>query len=558
MQKIEKALRAGYTALQAGAFNDARRHLRGNKHPKAVHLLGLVEKADGNFAEAQQLLQRAAQKDPRDPEIANNLGTVARQTGNIKLAEAEFRRAVRLRPEFRQPAFGLGRLLIDLERFSEALEVYESLVSDTPTDVFSRYGLATALLGIGQVEDAESIFDALVSEGNDQPQIRFMRGRCYLMLGQTDSAIRDLEVSYRLSPTVLALKALANTYFMTQDTEALLKLLEAALKDPNLAITAADILRQSGEPEKALTALDIARSSMTLPVESWCVSATAYIDLSNAEQAEVAARKGLTASPDNALGTRNLIVSLLMQGNAEDAMPIILKMRKTQPNDQQWLAYEVSALRLLGSERYREVADLARFVRPYSLPVPDGFADIATFNAAFLSSLAKLHSNSAHPLGQSLREGIQTPRDLTSIDDPVFKAFYEALDAPIRQYMADVGSGADHPLTARNTGDYKIAGGWSVRLNGGGRHVNHVHPEGWISSSYYVAVPEETKSADNRAGWIKFGEPPFDTSPPSPPEKWIGPEAGMLVLFPSFLWHGTEAIHDGSIRVTAPFDAVPV
>ena len=88
--------------------------------------------------------------------------------------------------------------------------------------------------------------------------------------------------------------------------------------------------------------------------------------------------------------------------------------------------------------------------------------------------------------------------------------------------------------------------------------MNHVHPEGWISSSYYVAVPEETKSDNNRAGWIKFGEPPFDTSPPSPPEKWIGPEAGMLVLFPSFLWHGTEAIHDGSIRVTAPFDAVPV
>jgi uncharacterized protein (TIGR02466 family) len=174
-----------------------------------------------------------------------------------------------------------------------------------------------------------------------------------------------------------------------------------------------------------------------------------------------------------------------------------------------------------------------------------------------LQALEPWHKHETHPLDQSLRDGSQTPRDLTTIDDPVIKAFYRALDAPIRQYMADVGNGDDHPLTARNTGDYRIAGAWSVKLHGGGRHVNHVHPEGWISSAYYVAVPEETASGENRAGWIKFAEPPFETMPPTPPEKWIAPTAGTLVLFPSFLWHGTEAIHDGSVRVTAPFDAVP-
>ena len=124
--------------------------------------------------------------------------------------------------------------------------------------------------------------------------------------------------------------------------------------------------------------------------------------------------------------------------------------------------------------------------------------------------------------------------------------------------MADVGTGNDHPLTARNTGDYRINGAWSVRLRSGGWHVNHVHPEGWISSAYYVLVPEDTKTDDNRAGWIKFAEPPFTTNPPSPPEKWICPTAGTLVLFPSFLWHGTQPFHDGTARVTAPFDVVPV
>lgn len=88
--------------------------------------------------------------------------------------------------------------------------------------------------------------------------------------------------------------------------------------------------------------------------------------------------------------------------------------------------------------------------------------------------------------------------------------------------------------------------------------MNHVHPDGWISSCYYISVPEETSTDSDKAGWIKFAEPPFKTSPPTPPDKWIQPEAGLLVLFPSFLWHGTQPIHDGSVRVTAPFDVVPV
>jgi len=95
-------------------------------------------------------------------------------------------------------------------------------------------------------------------------------------------------------------------------------------------------------------------------------------------------------------------------------------------------------------------------------------------------------------------------------------------------------------------------------LYGWGRHhVNHVHPRGWISSAYYVSVPDETASGKGKAGWLKFGEPPIRTAPELLPEKWVQPKAGMVVLFPSFLWHGTAPIHDGSVRVTAPFDVVP-
>jgi predicted Zn-dependent protease len=558
MRHIDKALQAGYAAFKSGAFADARRHLRRIEHPKAIHLLGLVEKADGNFEKALQLMQRAAAKDPLDPEIANNLARTARDSGQLELAEYEFRRAVTIRPDFQQPAMGLGQLLLDLERYQQALDVYENLLSIAPTDIFVRHGLGTALLGIGQTEDAESVFNSLLREGNKEPQIRFMRARCRLELGQTMSALEDLKISHAASPSIHTLRVLANTYWMMRKNTEFDALLDEALALPALNVAAAEILRQSGAPLRALSALKSGRGKFALPPESWSVAATAHIDLNEARQAEEAAREGLAAAPGDPLCKRNLVVSLLMQGKAMIADPIIEEMRRAEPNDQQWLAYELTSLRLLGSECYTRIVDLDRFVRTYPLAAPEGFDSIESFNVAFLESLEKWHYNKTHPLNQSLRDGSQTPRDLTAIDDPVFNAFYRSVDIPIRQYIADVGNSADHPLTARNTGDYRIAGGWSVKLHGGGRHVNHVHPEGWISSSYYVSVPEETKTDLNKAGWIKFAEPPFETSPPSPPEKWIRPEAGMLVLFPSFLWHGTMPIHDGSVRVTAPFDAVPI
>jgi len=557
MQQVSQAIQAGYAAFQRGDFAKARRQLQAIDHPKAVHLLGLVEKSDGNLQKAMKLLQRAASLDPEDAEIANNLALVAQSCGQLDLALSEFRRAIKIRPSFHQAMSGLGRVLIDLEQWPEAFSVYEQLIKSAPANVVVRYGRATALLGLGQSEQAESQFDALIREGNDKAEIRFMRARARLELGQIEPAIKDLQISHAASPDALTLKALASTYWMIGDKFSFDGLLQQAAGVPKLAVTAAEILRQSGTPDKALAALYAARAAYELPPESWSVEATVHIDRNDAPKAEAVAREGLIRNPDLRLIKRDLITSLLMQGKAADAMPFIDAMREAEPNAQQWIAYQASALRLLGSERYAELVDLERFVRPYRLPTPAGFESLSDFNNAFLATLDKWHQYKTHPLDQSLRDGSQTPRDLTSIDDPVIKAFYSALDVPIRQYIADVGEADDHPLTARNTGNYKIAGAWSVMLHGGGRHVNHVHPEGWISSSYYVSVPDETKTDSNRAGWIKFAEPPFETSPPSAAEKWICPEAGMLVLFPSFLWHGTEPIHDGAVRVTAPFDVVP-
>lgn len=507
----------------------------------------------GDFSAACELLA-----DIEQAEASYLLGIAHQYSGQLDAAEIAYRRAVEQQPNLTHASAALGRLLIDLERYHDAAPVYVQLLSIAPANLSARYDNAIVQLGMGQCEAAEQTFDALIREGNDRPEILFMRGRARLELGQVKAALDDLRIAHASQPTTYSLGALASALWMSGERGAFDEILSRSLQNPSLLAKAADLIRQSKHAERTVTILEAAQESQTLDADGFAVLTQAHLDLENATAAAEAARAGLAVDSENRSLTASLASALLMLGKAQATLDIVLPMRDAEPNGQHWIAYEATALRMLGDPRYDSLVDMERFVRRYELPVPDGFDSIEAFNAAFLVALDHWQNYDHEPLDQTLRSGSQTTRDLTSIDDPVIAAYIRALDTPIRDYMQAVGSGADHPLTLRNTGEYRIAGSWSVKLTGGGRHINHVHPEGWISSAYYVAVPDDVDNEVDKAGWIRFGEPPFTTNPAAPPEKWIKPAAGVLVLFPSFLWHGTAPIYDESTRVTAPFDVVPV
>jgi hypothetical protein len=98
----------------------------------------------------------------------------------------------------------------------------------------------------------------------------------------------------------------------------------------------------------------------------------------------------------------------------------------------------------------------------------------------------------------------------------------------------------------------RFAGSWSVRLTGGGRHVEHVHPAGWLSSALYIAVPGGAEVGGPDAGWLTLGEG-SDLGLDLPPIRVVEPKPGRLVLFPSTMWHGTRPFAAGE-RLTVAFD----
>jgi len=66
-----------------------------------------------------------------------------------------------------------------------------------------------------------------------------------------------------------------------------------------------------------------------------------------------------------------------------------------------------------------------------------------------------------------------------------------------------------------------------------------------------VRVPELDRSTQE--GWLELGRPPPDLQMDLDPLATIEPEAGSLVLFPSYLYHGTRPFSAGK-RLSVAFD----
>jgi hypothetical protein len=211
----------------------------------------------------------------------------------------------------------------------------------------------------------------------------------------------------------------------------------------------------------------------------------------------------------------------------------------------------------MGDERDELLSGYGTLIRVFDLEPPEGFSSMVDFNAELNATLDNLHPQTREYISQSLRGGTQTPAQLFGAGHDLVQRIRARIDEAMNRYIAELKEDESHPFLARRARGFRYSGSWSSRLRDCGFHVNHIHPQGWISSCYYVGVPKAVKDETARQGWIKFGEPSFDAGLKQPIRRAIQPAPGRLVLFPSYMWHGTVPFHDTAPRTTIAFDAVP-
>lgn len=598
---LAQQLDAATRMMQAGHFAQARRGLEQIvlKNPgvaQAHWLLGGALLHSGDPVAAERAVRTAIKLTPASAASHALLGEILVAQGRPAEAEAALRKALAIDHRLASATTNLAKLLLDQQRAGDALQLvdesirvigstpsmlllrahallsladharaipaFRQALAGAPDDVSAHMGLVVALADSGRFTDAEAGIRHAIARGYDGAQSRFLLARTLLGQRRFEEAESEFGNAIRLRPDyVEAHVNLAETHWMrTGDAQAVASGIDSSLKAvPTLTplrILKAKLLEASGAPEAALAELESALAhsgdhfALRIAASQIAVKFDANRALAHAERA-----CKLTSVNALALGTYGN--ALLAAGQAKQAEALANQMLATNPDDGLAIALQATAWRMQGNPRYQARYDYGQFVRAERIDTPTGWPNLPAYLDELARALVKLHTLRTHPIGQSLRDGTQADLRLEQSEDPAIRAFAQAIDGPIRRYMQAIGRG-DDPLRRRNSGKYQLSGIWSVRLRPHGYHFNHFHPEGWLSSACYIDIPHSLGEHGGE-GWLQFGEPAFPTTPPAPPEYFVRPEPGLLVLFPSWFWHGTVPFSGGpdDRRLTIAFDIIP-
>jgi Flp pilus assembly protein TadD len=554
------------------------------------HVSGLLR--EGRRTEAAAALRVLISFAPGLAEAHRLLGVALSELGDAAGAEAAYRTALKIEPAMARAATGLTDVLLSLDRSAEALEVIRPFVNDqtsnltlltflglalqgagkgkeavevltrasraAPGNAAAEHNLASALGEVQSFAESEAMARQARARGLDAPELWLIWARAVGGQGRLEEAEALYIEAIRRRPTFeKAVAELAHTVWMrTGEREPTLGVFSQVFARSGPTI---ELLLQKAKLQDTMG--DVGEAYRTL-MDALAMRDDPIIHLNAAQLAVhldtaaalLHADAALAAQPQNPAFIAAKCQVELALGHAEPAAALAETLCQRLPDDQYAIALLATAWRIMGDPRYGRLYDYDALVAKTQIETPKGWPNLETYLADLKEALQPLHHLRGHLAGQSARQGSQTQQDLTRAEHPAIRAFFKAIDRPIRRRIAHLGKGRD-PLRRRATKAYDFNGVWSIRLQPNGFHANHLHARGWLSSACYIDLPPAVQTEPE--GWLTFGEPGIPTSPHLPPERFVRPEPGALVLFPSYMWHGTVPFSGDQPRLTIAFDVVP-
>lgn len=279
------------------------------------------------------------------------------------------------------------------------------------------------------------------------------------------------------------------------------------------------------------------------------------------DEAEAAYRHGLALEPGWPLLHSNLANLLMGQGEMAALVAACDAWLDTQSGEIEALSLKALALNEMGArEAARELLAYDRLVMTVRQKAPPGYADLAAFNRALAAHIAAHPTLKVPPADHPTYHNPQlkiTEEILTGPDGPAAD-FERMARATIEGYRRALSGGPAHPFIDNWPMRWHLSS-WGTMLEGEGNLVPHIHLEGYVGGVYYPELPEAFgEPGQGQAGWFELGRPPDDLGCRAEPElRTVRPEAGLMILFPSYLYHRTIPFQSPGRRVSVAFDMVP-
>lgn len=478
--------------------------------------MAIASQADWSERDAIPAVAAALARAPEDARLHQMMGALERSLDETERALGHFERALALDPENARLAYAVAQTRLD--GGLDATEAFERALALAPGDRQYRLGMAAALLAGGGTREADARLSHWLSEDPTWAQGHAALVRLRFQAGEDQAAWRTL-----------APAAIANPGEIDLWRELISGLMHAKKFEGALAVVAQG---------RHLHGNDIMFASS----EAGC--------LDEMGQTEAAERTFLSVGRVADAGLALRFARHLLRAHRPEDAAAVAEGWLGQPSERHFWPYIATAWRITGNPRWQWLEGDERFVGTYDLS--DRIASID----GLAVHLRDLHRTVHQPLEQSLRSGTQTNGRLFARIDPVIRQLRNAIVDAVTEHRAQLPPpDPTHPTLRDIPPQVRFSGSWSVRLTGSGHHAVHMHPEGWLSSAFYVALPESMANADSEEGLLTFGgQPEFADCPP--PFRTVRPSPGKLALFPSTLWHGTTPISGGE-RLTVAFDVAP-
>jgi len=531
---IHATLRQALTSLQAGQPREALQQYGQvlkihPDHADALNLSGVATFQLGNVERAVMLLRKAVAVQPDHGDAHNNLGNVLKASGRFHEAETAYRRALEIMPDNVGGHFNLGIVLAALERPVEAEAAYRHALELKPDFAKACFNRGNALKSLGRFQEAASAFRRALEMAPDHADGHNNHGSVLRELGELDEAAAAYRRTLMIEPRHVG--AHYNLGIVLQEQEQFVDAIVAyrrALEiDPAFADAYVNLgyaLRKSGRLSEAIDTY----------------------------------RRAIEIAPDNPRAHVDLGDALLERGDTKAAAEACEAYLQEHPGDTTLLAWRAVVLRELGErETARTLVDFDRFIRPVRLEAPAPFSSLAEFNAALADHVSRHPTLVYAPSRHATRFGKHSGELLAEPKGPVAQ-LEEQIRRAVEGYTRSLPTDSEHPFLNNPPRRFDLKA-WCVLLEGQGYQVPHIHPSAWLSGVYYVRVPEIIgQPGQGEAGWIEFGRPPEHFHCTAESEvRAFEPEPGLMLLFPSYFYHGTVPFESADVRISIAFDVLP-
>ncbi len=516
----------------------------------------------GEPGEALTLYRRVLDLQPDHPEALNLGGVAAFQAGDARRAEKLLRQAVAVHPHYVDAYNNLGNVLKAAERLGEAEAAYRRALESDPDYVGAHFNLGIALDAQGRFADAEAAFARALELEPDYAEAAFARGNALKAAGRLHDAVAAYQRALTLAPDhadghnnlASALRELGK---LEEAEAACRRALALSPQHVEARYNLGVVLQERGELEDAVAAYRETLAAAPLFGGALVNLGYAQQRLGRLDEAIATYRRAIAATPDFAGAHVNLADALLEGRRPARALEVCDAYLEARPGDTALLAMKAVVLDELGErEAVRALMGLDRFVRPLRVTAPAGFATLAEFNARLADHVSRhptlVYAPASHAtrLGQHSGELFAEPKGPAGTLEGMIRGAVE-------DYLSAFPADADHPFLAHPPRRFGLTA-WCVIMDSQGHQLAHNHPAAWLSGVYYAALPAVIGApGQGDAGCIEFGRPPQHFHCAVEPEvRLFRPEEGLMILFPSYLYHRTLPFEADEQRISVAFDVL--